>query len=83
MFEFTLSFKGTGNYICPPHAGLAWRAAYEAGCDMEELEASLKLTAEERLNVLHKKRNEWFEFELFLEKLQRGSDFIRKEKWQS
>jgi len=49
MFEFTLACMGKGNYVCPPDAGPAWREAYEAGCDMEELEANLRLTPWERL----------------------------------
>jgi hypothetical protein len=36
-------------YVCPPSAGPAWRAAYEAGNDMSLLEHSLALSPEERL----------------------------------
>jgi len=32
MFEFTKTCIGSGNYVCPPDAGPAWHAAYEAGC---------------------------------------------------
>jgi len=68
---------GKGNYVCPPDAGPAWRAAFEAGCDMEELEANLRLTPEERLLKHDRKLNEWLEFEAFLGKLERGLNFIK------
>jgi hypothetical protein len=38
-----------GQYVMPPDAGPAWRAAAEYGFDMSLIEASLKLTPEERL----------------------------------
>jgi hypothetical protein len=38
-----------GKYVCPPDAGSAWRAAMEYGFDMSLIEASLKLTPEQRL----------------------------------
>jgi len=38
-----------GKYVCPPDAGPAWRAAMEYGFDMSLIEASLKLTPEQRL----------------------------------
>jgi hypothetical protein len=41
-----------GRYVCPPDAGPAWRAAAEAGIDMSLIEASLKLTPEQRLAEL-------------------------------
>ena len=41
-----------GKYVCPPDAGPEWRAAMEAGIDMSLLEASLKLTPEQRLAEL-------------------------------
>jgi hypothetical protein len=39
------------NGVCPipPEAGPAWRAAHAAGLDMSLLEASLRLTPEQRL----------------------------------
>jgi hypothetical protein len=77
MFEFTKTCIGSGNYVCPPDAGPAWRAAYEAGCDMEHLEANLKLTPEERLLKHDKLLNEWFEFEAFMEKIWSGFNFIK------
>ena len=77
MFEFTKTCIGSGNYVCPSDAGLAWRAAYEAGCDMEHLEANLKLTPEERLLNHDKLRNEWLEFEAFMGNIYRGLKFIK------
>ncbi len=38
-----------GKYVCPPDAGPAWRAAMDYGFDMSLVEASLKLTPEQRL----------------------------------
>ena len=70
---------GRGNYVCLPDAGPAWRAAYEAGCDMEELEVTLQLTPEERMFKHDKKRNEFFEFEAFMENVRRGWNFIRSQ----
>ena len=77
MFELTLASKGKGNYVCPPDAGPAWREAYEAGCDMEELEANLRLTQWERMLKNDKLVNELIEFEAFMEKLQRGWKYIQ------
>ena len=42
-------------YVCPPDAGPAWRAAYEAGCDMAEIEENLRLAPEERLEKHQRK----------------------------
>jgi hypothetical protein len=38
-----------GEYVMPPDAGPAWRAAHAAGIDMSLVEDSLKLTPEQRL----------------------------------
>ncbi len=46
--EATLA-QMNGKYVCPPDAGPAWRAAMEYGFDMSLIEASLKLTPEQRL----------------------------------
>ena len=46
--EATLA-QMNGEYVMPPDAGPAWRAAHQAGIDMSLLEDSLKLTPEERL----------------------------------
>lgn len=79
MFEFTKTCIGGGNCVCPPNAGPAWRAAYEAGCDMEHLEASLKLTPEERLLKHGKLRSEWLEFEAFMGIIYRGNIFTKSQ----
>lgn len=41
-----------GEYQMPPNAGPAWRAAFEAGEDMSQIEDNLKLSAEERIRQL-------------------------------
>lgn len=38
-----------GEYQMPPDAGPAWRAAFEAGEDMTQIEDNLALTPEERI----------------------------------
>jgi hypothetical protein len=76
MFEFTRTCCGTGKYVCPPDAGPAWRAALEAGINMEELEVNLRLSSEERIAKHDKLINEWLEFEAFMEKINRGWIFI-------
>jgi len=76
MFEFTRTCMGKGNYICPPDAGPAWRAAFDAGCDMEQLEANLRLTPEERLIKHDKLCNEWLQFEAFMKQIYHGWKFI-------
>ena len=48
MDEETLA-QMNGKYVCPPDAGPAWRAAMEYGFDMSLVEASLRLTPEQRL----------------------------------
>jgi len=68
---------GKGKYACPPDAGPAWREAYEAGCDMEELEATLQLTPEQRLAKHQKKLDAFLEFEAFLNNLQHGWNLIQ------
>jgi hypothetical protein len=64
-------------YTCPSDAGPAWRAAYEAGYDMAEIEDSLKLTPEERLHKHSQRMAEYFKREEFLEFFQRGWNFIQ------
>ncbi len=46
--EATLA-QMNGEYVMPPDAGPAWRAAHAAGIDMSLIEDSLKLTPEQRL----------------------------------
>ena len=38
-----------GQYVMPPDAGPAWRAAHAAGIDMSLIEDALKMTPEQRL----------------------------------
>jgi hypothetical protein len=38
-----------GEYLMPPDAGPAWRAAMEAGIDMSLIEDALQMTPEQRL----------------------------------
>jgi hypothetical protein len=71
MFEFTRTCCKSGNYVCPPEAAPAWRAAFDAGINMEEIEANLRLTPWERLIKHDKLLNEWLEFETFMEKIYR------------
>jgi len=47
-------------YVCPPDAGPAWRAAYEAGLDMAALEENLRLTPEERMDKHQRQLDEFF-----------------------
>ena len=77
MFEFTLSCKHPGKYVCPPDAGPAWRAAAESGLDLRELEDNLSLTHWERLLKHDRILNEWLEFEAFLQKLELGWNFTQ------
>jgi len=76
MFEFTVACMGKGRYVCPPDAGPAWRAAYESGCDMPELEANLRLAPWKRMLKHDRKLSEWLEFESFMEHLTAGWNFI-------
>ena len=46
--EATLA-QMNGEYVMPPDAGPAWRAAHAAGIDMSLIEESLKQTPEQRL----------------------------------
>ena len=46
-----------GGYVCPPDAGPAWRAAFEAGVDMALLEEKLAMTPTERLEAHHRAIN--------------------------
>ena len=49
MIDETVLAQINGAYVCPPDAGPAWRAAYEAGIDVSLIEENLRLTPEERL----------------------------------
>ncbi len=49
MIDAATLAQMNGEYVMPPDAGPAWRAAHAAGIDMSLIEDSLKLTPEERL----------------------------------
>ena len=49
MLDEALIEQLNRGYVCPPDAGPAWRAAYEAGIDMSLIEHTLELTPAERL----------------------------------
>jgi|GEM_PF-894874 len=53
----TLMKELNRGYVCPPDAGPAWRAAYEAGVDMALLEEKLAMTPSERLEAHHRAIN--------------------------
>jgi len=65
-------------YVCPPDAGPAWRAAYEAGLDMAALEENLRLTPEQRLEKHQRILDAHFERERLLQKLIRGQQLVQK-----
>jgi hypothetical protein len=65
-------------YLCPPDAGPTWRAAYEAGLDMEALEENLRLTPEQRIEKHQRMLDAHFERERLLEKLIRGQQLVQK-----
>lgn len=49
MIDAATLAQMNGEYVMPPDAGPAWRAAQEAGIDMSLIEEALKLTPEQRL----------------------------------
>ncbi len=49
MIDETTLAQINGQYLMPPDAGPAWRAAVEAGIDMSLLEENLRRTPWERL----------------------------------
>ena len=49
MIDETTLAQMNGEYLMPLDAGPAWRAAADYGFDMSLIEASLKLTPEQRL----------------------------------
>ena len=52
MIDAATLAQMNGEYLMPPDAGPAWRAAHAAGIDMSLLEESLQLTPEQRLKEL-------------------------------
>lgn len=49
MIDAATLAQMNGEYVMPPDAGPAWRAAHAAGIDMSLIEEALKLTPEQRL----------------------------------
>jgi hypothetical protein len=49
MIDAATLAQMNGEYVMPPDAGPAWRAAVKYGFDLSLLEESLKLTPEQRL----------------------------------
>jgi hypothetical protein len=49
MIDAVTLAQMNGEYVMPPDAGPAWRAAHAAGIDMSLIEDALKLTPEQRL----------------------------------
>jgi hypothetical protein len=49
MIDAATLAQMNGEYVMPPDAGPAWRAAVKYGFDMSLVEESLKLTPEQRL----------------------------------
>lgn len=49
MIDAATLAQMNGEYVMPPNAGPAWRAAFAAGMDMSLLEENLKRTPWERL----------------------------------
>jgi hypothetical protein len=65
-------------YVCPPDAGPAWRAAFEAGADMAGLEDNLKLSPEERLNKHARLLNDFLKREQFFDNMRRGWELVTR-----
>ena len=49
MMDAATLAQMNGEYVMPPDAGPAWRAAHAAGIAMSLIEAALKMTPAERL----------------------------------
>ena len=60
--EATLA-QMNGEYVMPPNAGPAWRAAAQFGFDMSLLEEALRLTPEQRLDEHQQLLNFFLEIE--------------------
>ena len=52
-----------GEYVMPPNAGPAWRAAAKFGFDMSLLEDALRMTPEQRLDEHQQVLNFFLEIE--------------------
>lgn len=60
--EVTLA-QMNGQYVMPPDAGPAWRAAAQFGFDMSLVEAALRMTPEQRLDEHQQLLNFYLEIE--------------------
>jgi hypothetical protein len=49
MIDAATLAQMNGEYVMPPDAGPAWRAAHAAGIDMSLIEDALKMTPAQRL----------------------------------
>jgi hypothetical protein len=63
MFDAATLAQMNGEYVMPPDAGPAWRAAAEYGFDMSLIEDALTKTPEERLDEHQQKLNFVLEIE--------------------
>lgn len=50
MMDAATLAQMNGEYVMPPDAGPAWRAAAEFGFDMSLVEGALRMTPEQRLD---------------------------------
>ena len=57
MIDAATLAQMNGEYVMPPDAGPAWRAAHEFGFDMSLIEDSLTKTPEQRLDEHQQKLN--------------------------
>ncbi len=63
MIDAATLAQMNGQYVVPPDAGPAWRAAHEFGFDMSLVEDALRLSPEERLDEHQQKLNFLLEIE--------------------
>lgn len=63
MIDKATLAKMNGEYVMPPDAGPAWRAAFDYGFDMSLIEDALTKTPEQRLDEHQQKLNFLLEIE--------------------
>ncbi len=63
MIDAATLAQMNGEQVCPPHAGPAWREAFEYGFDMSLIEETLTKTPEQRLDEHQQKLNFILEIE--------------------
>jgi hypothetical protein len=63
MIDEATSAQMNGEYVMPPDAGPAWRAAAKFGFDMSLVEDTLRLTPEQRLDQHQQLLNFFLEIE--------------------